>query len=126
RQACWAGAIERIGHVKRAMPLMTFVVMAGLFMLGLRGAERRRFCVRLVLAMLMLLLDLHVGLNHLASGGHRHLEQRQRTAELIGCLLDGRLLVARRGSMLEADDVHAGCFELHRDAIALDGDVEGP
>src|SRR5262245_13460048 len=40
RQACWAGAIERIGHVKRAMPLMTFVVMAGLFMLGLRGAER--------------------------------------------------------------------------------------
>ena len=80
--------------------------------------------VFLALLVLMLGLDRDLRVRHLAAGGGRDLEQRQRSGQRGRAFLDRRLLIGTFGRVLEADDVHARHLERHGYLVALDGDVE--
>src|SRR5436190_10466815 len=69
-------------------------------------------------------LDLHLGLRDTARGGGRQSEEGQRRHQLRLCLLDGRLVAARLGRVLEADEVHPGHLQLHGHLVAFHGNVE--
>ena len=59
-----------------------------------------------------------------AADARRQLEHGERVAQRRFRLFHGGLLVGGARLVLEADDVGAGHLKFHRDAVALDGDVQ--
>ena len=99
------------------MPFALGGALAGLRVLGCLGLP---LGVMVVLAV----LDLDLRLRDPARGGGRQSEEGQRRQQLRLCLLDGRLVAARLGRVLEADEVHPGHLQLHGHLAAFHGDVE--